>query len=531
MAAFVVLPLHLALAGAPHVVTILVLAWMFCQWPLAHYLSLSGKLDRAVGVSAALFAVFISAVCFLTGGAQSFALPWLLIPPIEAALAVNRRVSIAVAGLCAVLYAFLLLLPGPEVVQTLPVSVQIVSVIGAMLNIGVLALRVSADRKLAVMLIGKANTQRDLLNQCSSDVMCEITSDNKIRILGGPVRDVFGSTALNQDSDWIFQRIHVVDRPLYLSQLSSASHDSGHSACEIRVRTGETEPGQVGAVNFQWMEVRFHPVSDTDTASISRNGSVFLSFRNLGEDKHRVSALSELDRPEMMRFDSGKLFERASTELRAPLVDIASLGEKLIATANDQHSNCVRKNAEEILVKADEGLTALSSLIDLAPTREHAHENQSERFDLGVCLSSCERMLAPSAELQGIDLQFKVPHPTVLAVCDQTTIRKAVCFLVSDMLETAGHDASICVAGETDQSGLSISISVRNREKAWNLETAEPVLGYIQELLKRVDATLDTQAILGAGESVTMRIPCPVVVDADSDCVPERASAELAKIA
>ena len=81
--ALFILPLHLALAGPPHVATLLVLAWMLCQWPIAHYLSRTGAMNTTIALSSGLFASFVAAVCLMTGGESSFALLWLLIPPVD----------------------------------------------------------------------------------------------------------------------------------------------------------------------------------------------------------------------------------------------------------------------------------------------------------------------------------------------------------------------------------------------------------------------------------------------------------------
>lgn len=266
--ALFVLPLHLALAGAPHSAAVLMLAWMLGQWPLALYLSRSGNLERAITISSALFAAFTGVICALTGGAQSFAVIWLLIPCVEAAIAGQRRTAVITTGFCAAVYAGLIFLPvAGSIGFSLPAALDPVATLGAILYAGLLACRLISDRSRTRVLIKSATEDFQTMGQAVSGVVCEVQPDGDMRLLGGPARRLFGPAFASSGSDWIFARLHVTDRPVYLTRLSEARHDGLASELVLRVRTFHEHMEENGAPNFKAMTVRLIP------AQVFRAGS------------------------------------------------------------------------------------------------------------------------------------------------------------------------------------------------------------------------------------------------------------------
>lgn len=260
--ALLVLPLHLALAGAPHAAVVLMLAWMLSQWPLAMYLSRSGNLEQVLTVSAGLFATFTAGICALTGGADSFAVIWLVIPVFEAAFASRRKTALTVGGLCVALYLGLLVLsvPGASTMM-LPKAVEPLVALGAIFYAGTLALRVIGDRKRTQALLKTSSDDYQALNQTLSSVVCEIRANGEMRQLGGPVRRLFGAAYGSAGQDWIFARLHVADRPLYLTRLSEARHNGLETVMQVRIQTCAEDGERSDAGHYSWMTIKMVPGS------------------------------------------------------------------------------------------------------------------------------------------------------------------------------------------------------------------------------------------------------------------------------
>ena len=95
-----ILPVFLALRGAPTVLEFVVLAWMIVPLSTAYFLSRTGRYESAHILSALALTGIVTAVAANSGGIHSFAAIWLVLIPLEAAVSGSRRV-VAIAGLLA----------------------------------------------------------------------------------------------------------------------------------------------------------------------------------------------------------------------------------------------------------------------------------------------------------------------------------------------------------------------------------------------------------------------------------------------
>ncbi|MEM9633064.1 MAG: hypothetical protein AAGA50_17160 [Pseudomonadota bacterium] len=512
--ALFVLPLHLALAGAPHMATILVLAWMLSQWPLALYLSQSGALDRAIGISSTLFAFFVASICFLTGGSSSFALLWLLMPPIEAAFATNRRITAGVTALCAALLAIVTLLQ-PAVAQFAPMSpaTQFFSSLAAILYAGTIALRISRDRNLAKRAVSASETKRRLMSQNVSEVLCELDQDGRILVMGGAVQSLLGTTPATGE-DWLFPRLHVADRPLYLTKLSEARHNGLSSVFSVRLRVGSASPGEAGSAEFRDIEFNLRPVRDTSGASAGA-GKLLLVIKS---SQHAHSGLGgatpESQNPRVAK-TSWTLVENAGNEARKSLDEIRSSVSRLELSTGTQ-GNTVRDEINHLRSSCDEGLSAMTSVLETVPGRQKNQDQDDSTVEVRSCLENCQKLLAPAAVQAGVSIEIEIDRTAENLTADRKVLRQSLCFVLSDMIETAGNGAAIQLSGALTGSNMQLTISVKNRQSSlsWNSANSGPVLEFAGEMLGRVGGSLAVHNSLGQGESVLISLPARVAAPA-----------------
>src|SRR5262245_49524099 len=80
-------PIYLGLSGKPTLIGAIAFLWFLSPIGLAFFLSRTGKLASAHIISAANLAGLVTFSCWLTGGIFSFLVPWMVVVPLEAALA------------------------------------------------------------------------------------------------------------------------------------------------------------------------------------------------------------------------------------------------------------------------------------------------------------------------------------------------------------------------------------------------------------------------------------------------------------
>lgn len=503
--ALFVLPLHLALAGAPHGAVILVLSWMISLWPMALYLSRSGNLDRAVVLSSGLFACVVAAVCLMTGGHASFALAWMVVPPLEAALSTKRKTVVAITALCVLLLSVIVLQPYslPQF-AAVPDSVRYLSTLIAIIYAGLLAGRISQDRKRAQQAVGRFAQERQLVNRCASEVLCEIGDAGGVTVLGGPLRQMFSLQAHSGDEDWLFARIHVADRPLYLTSLSDVRHGGGESRFEVRMRVGASAPGESGQAEYRPMQLHLRTVAEEGSVRKSAgHARTLLSIRSLETSEGNADGFV----PQVTEAEAGKvrrtLFQNANAEAQAAFAEIVALASRMETTGTGHEAAALIRRAGE------DGIAALNGASELKGADGGAWIVECAPVDINTSLLRCADLLRPVCDQMETALTIEPLANAPVVLADDKLLRQALCLVLSEMLETSGKGGAVNVAGGVAASGLHIVMTVSNRRSclSWSAEASQPVLRFANGLFERIGGKLSIQTMLGHGESIMLRLP------------------------
>lgn len=510
-AALVVLPLHLALAGPPQAPTLLALAWMLSQWPLALYLSQSGALSKAAGLSASMFALFVAGVCAVTGGAQSFALVWLLVPPMEAALATSRRTALAVTGLCGASVLGLTFLPLPVLSAAwFPGLAAPIATLAALLYVGLLSLRIALDRALAQKLVRATEEKRLQISQSVSDIYCELDPSGALKVIGGPVKDVLGHLPVESDEDWLFPRLHVADRPLYLTCLSEARLNGAVQTFEARLRIGANRPGEAGQADYRRLEVQLRPGRQSGAVA-ANTAALLLTLRPLEaiEPLARPDAGTSIECSNRADRISRDMLETAGAEASQAFSDILAQSERLDRLGFETSDPALKQAVQALRQSGERGLASLTAALDLVPVEKSKSEPDITGVDVETCLNQCVDMVATIAMRRGVALEVETGQEPLLVAADRKLLRQAMCFLLADMVETSETGAVLNVGVQLHSSSADYMFSVKNRQSSlcWSAEASATVLGLSRTLLERMGGSLSVQTVLGQGESVTVTLP------------------------
>ncbi|GAB4514673.1 MAG: ATP-binding protein [Roseibium sp.] len=494
-AALIVLPLHLALAGPPHAVVLLVLSWMLGQWPLALYLSRSGDLDRAIGLSAGLFACLVAAICFLTGGAQSFALMWLLLPPIESAFGTGRKTSLAVTGLCAGLFAMLALLPLPQMQVPVPAgNLPLVTSLAAILYAGVLSLRLTLDRRLVQQTFSTSEARLRDIGLALSEVVCELDADGSVRVLAGPAIQVLGHCPQGEGDDWLFPRLHVADRPLFLKQVSDTRHDRETRVLNVRVRVGASRPGEAGRADYRPMELTLHP-SKPDRSTGECGAPLLLTLRNAGDADagHGAATVpAAFNETEAVR-------TRSVAEIAMAGARLARDGlERPAVAAARTHSGSSRRSADMSAETATDTAT-----------------------DTGTCLRQCRDLLMPVAARRGVLVELAAGEDLPAVAVDGKLLRKALYVVLADMIDTCAEGAVVTLSAGVQTGRLDCAMSVLNRQSGliWSAAGSRSSLDVAGRLLERTLARMSVRETRAQGDCVIVQLPLAAEHDSHAGLV------------
>ena len=235
-----------------------------------------------------------------TGGIESFAAIWLVVVPLEAALSASRRV-VAFASALALASGGLLIALGHF--DMLPVSDTSAALRGMLTAFGVtsatlyaagLAFGAESLARVTVSLLNVEEDRYHLLARNMSDVISRHRRNGAVQFISPAAETMLGAPATRLLGHGLFDRVHVADRPAYLTALSDAARDGEARSVEFRLRRdaprgGERHPNN--PVDFIWVEMRCRPLEQAPQATAAHEFEVVAVMRDVTDRKIQEQAL------------------------------------------------------------------------------------------------------------------------------------------------------------------------------------------------------------------------------------------------
>src|ERR1700755_667400 len=264
LAAFAAFPVYLAMRGAPTALEVAAFAWLIAPILLSWFLSRTGRYQSAHVLSSLALAGLVMMIAIPTGGIESFAAVWLVAVPIEASLSASRRV-VAFAAVLAVSCA-----AAPIVMGTLALlpPMQAGSASGVFTAFGIMSATVYATAlafgaeslsRTGVALLNSEEDRYRLLARNMSDVISRHRHSGAVQFISPAAEPLLGTPVSRLLGHRLFDRVHVADRPAYLTALSDAARGGEARSVEFRLRRDAPRGGardEDGKADFIWIEMR-----------------------------------------------------------------------------------------------------------------------------------------------------------------------------------------------------------------------------------------------------------------------------------
>jgi cell cycle sensor histidine kinase DivJ len=446
--ALAAVPIYLALRGAPSVVDVALFGWLIVPILLAFYLSHTGRYDRANILSAAAFAALVTLVAAKSGGISSFATIWLVLVPLEAALSASRRVVVA-AALFALGGVTVLLLMGPAAPAHPDGSaLAALGLVAAALYGAGLALNAESLARTGLWLFYAEEDRYRMLARHMTDVISRHGKNGAVLFVSPAAETLFNAQPADLMGQGLYDRVHVADRPAYLSALAEAARGETRSL-EFRIRAGAASPG------FIWVEMRCRPLDDVPGAE----GEVVAVLRDVSERKAHEQAL-EAARAESERANAGKdrFLATMSHELRTPLNAIIGFSEMLTnaeidlpAARKDEHARLINESGRHLLA-------VVNGILDMSKMESGNFEITPESFAPAEVVTSCCDILALKAREAGVELAVNAPRALPEIVADRRALSQVLLNLVSNAIKFTDRGGRVTVSAAVEAASLKLTV-------------------------------------------------------------------------
>jgi cell cycle sensor histidine kinase DivJ len=467
LAAFAAFPVYLAMRGAPTALEVAAFAWLTAPILLSWFLSRTGRYEGAHVLSSLALAGLVMTVAMTTGGIESFAAIWLVVVPLEAALSASRRVVAFASALALACTAMLIvfghfaLLPAPEANPVLRGILMAFGVASATLYAAGLAFGAESLARTSVSLLYVEEDRYRLLARNMSDVISRHRRNGAVQFISPAVETMLGTPVSRLLGHGLFDRVHVADRPAYLTALSDAARGGEARSVEFRVRRDAPRGGHNHSVDFIWVEMRCRPLEQATEAATSPEAEVVAVMRDVTDRKIQEQAL-DLARTVAEQADASKsrFLATMSHELRTPLNAIIGFSEMIVQEDALMLDAMRRKEYAQLINDSGQHLlSVVNGILDMSKMESGNFEISPEPFAPRTALLNCCNLLALKAQENGIDLVTRAPEDLPDMTGDSLAFKQIVLNLVSNAIKFTERGGKVTVSAGVEGSRLVLRVT------------------------------------------------------------------------
>ncbi|THD60871.1 MAG: PAS domain S-box protein [Bradyrhizobium sp.] len=468
LAAFAAFPVYLAMRGAPTALEVAALAWLIAPILLSWFLSRTGRYQGAHVLSSLALAGFVMTVAMTTGGIESFATIWLVVVPLEASLSASRRVVAFACALALTCAALLIVLGHFDVLPAQSNS----AVRGAFMAFGVasatlyaagLAFGAESLARISVSLLSVEEERYRLLALNMSDVISRHRRNGAVQFISPAAEAMLGAPVSRLLGHGLFDRVHVADRPAYLTALSDAARGGEVRSVEFRLRRDNPEAsqrGQTHPVDFIWAEMRCRPLERISETAAPHEAEVVAVIRDVTDRKVQEQAL-DLARSAAEQADASKsrFLATMSHELRTPLNAIIGFSEMIVQEDVLMVDAARRKEYAQLINDSGQHLlSVVNGILDMSKMESGNFEITPELFAPRAALLNCCNLLALKARENGIDLVTRAAEDLPAMTGDPRAFKQIVLNLVSNAIKFTERGGMVTVSAAVEGSRLVLRV-------------------------------------------------------------------------
>ncbi|HEY2228552.1 MAG TPA: PAS domain-containing sensor histidine kinase [Xanthobacteraceae bacterium] len=440
--------------GWPSAFESALLGWPVAAFVMAYLKSRAGQYESAHVLSALGLTGLVTMVAFSTGGLSSFAAIWLVVVPVEAALAGSRRV-VALACVVALGAAGFLLITGMHAQLPLqlaadqPRGLAMLGIVSALLYATGLALGAESLVRTDFWLSQSEEVRYRLLARDMAEVITRHGRNGQVLFVSPAAEALFGTEPHDLRGRGLFERVHVADRPAYLTALSDAATLRASRTMELRVRRDASASASAGG--FVWIEMRCWPLDQPaqDDAAVCE---VVAVMRDVTARKDEERALEDA-RAESERANVAKsrFLATMSHELRTPLNAIIGFSEMLreegalMIDAKQRHDyvHLINESGHHLL-------SVVNGILDMSKIESGHFEIMPEPVVTQRVIAECCELLMLRARAAGVEIVAEVPDALPVIVADKRALLQIMLNLLSNAVKFTNRGGSITVAARAE---------------------------------------------------------------------------------
>lgn len=453
-------PFYIYRTGVPGLLDTLVLLWFLSPLATVYYLCRTGNLAIAHMISAINLTIFVTVGAALSGGINSFLIAWMVIVPLEAALSGQRKV-IFIASLVAataLLGLFIgsssgLFIAGRDFGFSQE-ALLLFGLFSACTYGSAIAMTVQKAHEESENSIRESEKKYRLMADNSTDMISVHDKKGMVTFVSPVAEQLFNTETDSLLEGGLLDKIHISDRPIYMTALSNCRNSENTVSAEFRVRRAthsNTEPP-----HYIWLEMRCKkvgPASDGDYHIIAVT-------RDISENKtQELTLLKARDEAETANIAKTRFLANMSHELRTPLNAIIGFSDVLNMELYGKLGNDKYTDYSRLINEAGEHLLSIvNNILDMSKIEVGKFSITPESFELNDLIHTCCDMMEPEANEASVRIikEFDIKAQDIVA--DSRAVKQMLINLLSNAIKFSPADTKILVRGTINEETTTIEV-------------------------------------------------------------------------
>ncbi len=268
--------------------------------------------------------------------------------------------------------------------------------------------------------------------------------------------ELFGCARYEMAGSGLIDRVHVQDRPAFLTALADANRNGVSRIVELRMR--RDEGGASTAVpQFIWVELSLSPVIGAQ--SDGRYEAIALLHDVSGRKAQEDEMLKARRTAEEASHAKSHFLASIGHELRTPLNAIVGFSEMMSSEIAGKLDGGQREYVELIHKSGMHLLDIVNMLLDMSKIEAGKFELQMESFSPEDLVRPCVQIVEPLAAERGISISTHVPRGLPEVSGDERAYRQIIINLLSNAIKFSPEGGEVKVGMRRQGQSLAISVS------------------------------------------------------------------------
>jgi len=302
------------------------------------------------------------------------------------------------------------------------------------------------------------------------DAVLRFSSDGQILLASRSSEKLFGCPRYQLSAEGLGERLHVLDRPAYLTAFADANQGGHSRTIEVRMRQDDAR-GNANLPHYIWVEIGFSPIRDEGGTP---RHEVIALLRDVTARKDAEVAMAEARATaEETSQAKSRFLATIGHELRTPLNAVVGFSEMMASGIGGDLSPTHKEYAGLIHQSGRHLLEVVHMLLDMSRIEAGRFDIAAEPLAPADVVPPSLAMVETLARARQISLVSDIEPDMPLLTADERVCRQILINLLSNAIKFSNE-------------GGTVTVSVKRQGQAINFSVRDQGIGMAPAALKRI---------------------------------------------